>query len=214
MKRKSLSLIILILTAGLVSCARKETVIEPEPTISTVELVSGSLNGVSVENGMLEMVVAPGDSITGTITIRAENTSDPNNVAPLVMVWGWGAHETSYITIDDWIPTGVSTHDVQIDLTAPDNAGYYFISFAFALEMNGAQVASLTNWRVPGNPHWNDGHDIADWDSSEYNQSVIEHVVTTLYEGTGGWHDATLPAAMVEIFSSGTLSRINKNNVK
>ncbi len=213
MKGKSLSLIILLLAAGLVSCT-KDTATLPEQTISTVELVSGSLNGIAVDDGMLEMDITPGDSIAGTITIQAYNTSTPNNIAPLVMVWSWGAHETSYTIINTWIPPGASTHVVPVELASPEIEGHYFISFAFALEINGAQVASLTNWQVPDNPHWNDGHDIADWDSTEYNQSVIEHVVTTLYEGTGGWHDVNIPAAMVEIASIDILSGVNKNKIK
>jgi len=167
--------------------------------ISTVKLTSGGLNGFSVENGIHEITVEPGESIAGTVSIEAENLGGPGDIVPLVLVWNWGAHETSYSTIDGWISTGISTHDVVIDMTAPVAEGVYYYAIAFGLEMNGAQVASLTNWQVPGNPHWNDGHDIADWGEAEYNQSVFLHAVTTQYEGAGGFHSSTVPAAMIKV---------------
>jgi hypothetical protein len=167
--------------------------------LSTVELLSGGLNGFSVDNGILEIIAEPGEPIAGTVSIEAENLGGPGDVCPLVLVWSWDAHETSYSTIDSWISTGISTHDVAIDMAAPASEGVYYYTIAHRLELTGAQVASLTNWQVPGNPHWNDGCDIADWGEIEYNQSVILHAVTTLYEGAGGFHPSTVPAAMIKV---------------
>ncbi len=69
--------------------------------------------------------------------------------------------------------------------------------------------------------HWNDGHDMADWGATEYQQACSEHIVTTLYRGPGGWGNALLPAGMIKILvtqSSGTVcgkvtATVN-NNVK
>ncbi|MBN1349094.1 T9SS type A sorting domain-containing protein [candidate division KSB1 bacterium] len=166
---------------------------------STVELVSGSVQNTPVENGILEISVQPDETISGQITIETDNIGEAGNIAPLVMVWSWGAHETSFTTINGWIPIGVHSHTIDINLQAPSAPGVYYLTFAFYLEMTGAQVASLTNWQVAGSPHWNDEQDIADWNGDEYLQSTKEHIVTTLYEGAGGWGTATLPAAMVKI---------------
>jgi hypothetical protein len=166
----------------------------------TVQLTDGALNGQAVVSGVLEVIVEPGEPIVGTVSIDANNNGGPANIAPLVMVWNWGTHETSFSTIDSWIPDGVSSHDVPIDMTAPAAEGTYYYTFAFALEKTGAQVASLTNWQVDaGNPHWDDGYDIADWGATEYDQSVIEYQVTTQYEGPAGWHEREVAAAMVKV---------------
>ncbi|MBN1212567.1 MAG: VCBS repeat-containing protein [candidate division Zixibacteria bacterium] len=168
----------------------------------TVELIGGSLNGVPVDGGVLEMTVTPGADITGTVSIRTANSSPSNNIAPLVLVWNWDTHQSAFATIDGWIPTGVTNYDVPISLTVPDTSGLYFITFAFGLEKTGAQVASLTNWQVDGGAaHWNDGMDIADWAESEYDQSVTDHFVTTPYELVGGIFDRDVPAAMVNIYA-------------
>ena len=166
----------------------------------TITLVSGNLNGVAVEAGVLEIAIAPEDSVKGSITVEAINPSPQSNVAPLVMVWSWGAHETSFTTIYYSLPTGTSSYEVPVELASPGLDGIYYLSFAFSLEMTGAQVASLTNWQTDGGKaHWNDGHDIADWSESEYQQSVVSHFVTTLYEGPGGLGNSDLGAAMVKI---------------
>jgi hypothetical protein len=127
-------------------------------------------------------------------------------MAPLVAVWGWGEHATAYATVNSWIPPApwdesqVSQHTASFALTGPTDPGEYFISIAFALETNGACVASLTNWQVDNRlPHWNDDRDIADWGAAEYAQSTAEHRVTTEYEFTSGWGEATLPAAMIKV---------------
>ena len=166
----------------------------------TVELTGGSLNGVAVDGGVLELTVEPGATVAGMVSISTNNTSEPSNIAPLVLVWNWGTHESAFATIDSWIPSGVTAYDVPVSLTVPDTSGTYFITFAFELEKTGAQVASLTNWRVDdGNAHWNDGIDIADWGETEYDQSVTDHFVTTLYENLGGVGYNDVPAAMVKV---------------
>ncbi|MFZ5979038.1 MAG: FG-GAP-like repeat-containing protein [Candidatus Zixiibacteriota bacterium] len=167
----------------------------------TVELTGGVLNGVSVESGILELTLEPGAEITGNVSIETENTSSPSNVAPLVLVWNWDVHETSFATIDGWIPIGETGYDIPIILTLPDTGGLYFLTFAYALEKTGAQVASLTNWQVDGTAHWNDGVDIADWDENKYSQSVNDHFVTTFFELVGGFFDRDVPAAMVKIYA-------------
>jgi|GEM_PF-5216165 len=164
-----------------------------------VTLVSGSLNGDSVESGILEVFADPLDTLEGAIAISVTNTHCPNCVAPLVKVWSWGNHQQSYSTIDSWVPIGTFVYNLPISLITPESIGVYFLVFSYRWEMNGAQVASLTNWQVPGNPHWNDGHDIADWGLIEYNQSINEHSVYTFYEYVSGWDSVLVPSAIIRI---------------
>ncbi len=173
-----------------------------------VILTGGEVNGVPVSGGILELTVYDGDPVVGDITLEAYNVAEHVNIAPLVLVWGWGAHESGWSSIHPWIPQGISSYNVPINLTAPTTGGEYYLSTAFGLEIQGLHVASLTNWQVPGAPHWNDGYDMADWGSAEYAQSLAEHQVTTMYEGTGGFHESILPAAMIKltVIERGTIS--------
>jgi hypothetical protein len=166
----------------------------------TVTLVSGSLNGQSVADGVLDMEVPAGGSITGSITVEANNPAAAINIAPLVMVWNWGSHASAFTTTHTDIPQGVSTHTQAVNLPTPTDLGTYYIAFVFSLEKTGAQVASLTNWQNDGgNAHWDDGCDIADWGEAEYQQSLVDFQVTTCYEGAAGFGESTLGAAVIKV---------------
>ncbi len=173
---------------------------EAPPTPPYVKIVDGSLNGTPMAVEMPEISVESGQNLSGEIILEALNTSGPVNAAPLVGVWGWGNHETSYMTVVSQIPEGTSTHQTAISLQAPAAPGEYYLSFAYSLEIGEEHVASLTNWQVDDAiGHWNDGHDMADWGATEYQQACSEHIVTTLYRGPGGWSNASLPAAMIKV---------------
>jgi len=164
-----------------------------------IALTGGGINGTTVSGGTLELSAYTNIPLSGYLNVEVNNIFDPINIAPLVFVWGWGEHAASWSLVNGDIPQNKSNYSVPVNLTAPAIPGVYYMSVAFSLEVAGAHVASLTNWQVPGAPHWNDGHDIADWGADEYTQAISGHQVATLYEGLGGWSNSILPAAMVKI---------------
>jgi hypothetical protein len=161
-------------------------------------LSSGDLNGISVDNGVLDLYVMPGSALSGTLSLNAYNTLPPTSVAPLAMVWNWGAHDQSHSLVHPWLPQGQSAQQVDVSLTAPAIPGVYYITFATSGEYNSAQIASLTNWSV-AQPHWNDGADIANWQEAEYQSALANHAVRTIYEGVQGYYCRWLGAAMIRI---------------
>ncbi|MBI5058238.1 hypothetical protein HZB60_00485 [candidate division KSB1 bacterium] len=164
----------------------------------TVELVGGELNGTPVVNNVLEITIGAGHPITGTVTVEADNWLNGSAVVPLVAVWGWDENSTSYQTISNWIPTGLSTHDVALSLTAPEEPGTYYVTVAHSGEFTGDQVASLTNWSV-GQPHWNDALDIADWGIDKYLFTLANHAALAQYEFPEGYTPWWVPAAMIKV---------------
>lgn len=137
--------------------------------IGTIRILSGggSFAGISGENKTVN--VDPGAALQGTITLRVLNLGPGFAVAPLIETPSWGRHQDSWKMISHLRP-GDSTWNAQINERAPVKSGVYYIVFAFFLEMNGANVASGTNWAA-GQPVWDDGNDLAQFDSSQILQA-------------------------------------------
>jgi len=135
----------------------------------TVRIMSGSgtFAGISGENK--DVKVDPGAALRGTITLRALNLGPAFAVAPLIETPSWGRHQDSWKIIS-YLRPGESTWNAQINERAPIESGVYHIIFAFYLETNGASVASGTNWAA-GPPVWDDGNDLAEFDSSQILQA-------------------------------------------
>ncbi len=126
----------------------------------------GSLNGTSISTSNPAATVTEGESITGTVNIQVQNDHDAGAVVPVVYTPTWGDHASSYVQVDSWADTGTSNYDVDINLTAPNTAGSYYLIFASAGQTNASYVASFTQWTV-GTPSWDDGNDLADYTESD-----------------------------------------------
>ena len=176
-----------------------DTIEIPENDEGTVTLQSGSLNGINVEDNSLEISVPIGENISGTITVETEAYVVSSHVLPLITVWSWGSHSTSYQEDYGDIVTSPHDYDITIDLAAPSSTGTYYITIAFNSEYTGAQIASLTHWS-DGEPIWDDGKDIADWGNAEYIQSLSENAVYA--EASSHTVDNRMdwvPAAMIKV---------------
>ena len=167
---------------------------------SSLFIASGTLNGVNLDPANPIITVQPGESITGEVSLLADNGWDPNCVAPLAATPSWGEHSSSYWGINSWIPTGQSNHSTSIPtgLTAPTEPGLYYFYFAFRGEMTYANVMSLTSWAHPGGNVWNDGVDVADWNNNQA-QSAIDsgYVYTQFLENVYYW--TNVPAAAIRV---------------
>ena len=120
---------------------------------------TGTFSEISATSKFIR--VAPNEPLAGTVTLRAHNGFPPDAVAPLIWTPSWGPHKTSWRLIHGWIPVGDSSDTASINVNAPQQAGPYFIAFAFDGELSGDQVASATNW-ARRKDTWNDCNDDAE----------------------------------------------------
>jgi hypothetical protein len=134
-----------------------------------IQIVSGTGAYANVDDAHKSLSVVPGSLLQGTIALHVINGGPGFAIAPLVQTPSWGNHETSWSLIG-YLRPGESQFTAQANLTAPVQPGVYHILFAFQLETNGGSVASATSWARYKNI-WNDGNDIADFNSSQIQQA-------------------------------------------
>lgn len=138
-------------------------------THGLIQIVSGTEAFAAVRDGNKALSVAPGSLLQGSVTLRVINGGPGFALAPLIQTPSWGSHETSWSFIGNVSP-GESQFIAQVQVHAPLQPGAYHILFAFQLETNGGSVASATNWARRNNI-WNDGNDIADFNSYQIQQA-------------------------------------------
>ncbi len=172
-------------------------------TASYVKIQSGTGSFASVSPSNKRINVEPGAVLSGSVTMSTKNDLAGSDIAPLIGTPSWGAHSTSFWTVNPWISTGTNSYTSSgISLTAPSTAGTYYLIFAFNAEKTGAQVASCTNWRYVergGSELWNDGNDVAGLSASQIAEAQATGRTTVTYRfqtWTQGW---TVPADAIKV---------------
>ena len=146
----------------------------PEVTGDAIRLLGGRINGQSLNVDAPTISVSSGEAISGGATISVTNAHRSHAVFPVGATPSWGPHASSYWTIDGWATAMATTeYEVPINLTAPMEPGTYAIIFAAAAETSLAHVMSATHW-ASGSPTWDDGDDIAEWNTLKWD-SAIRH---------------------------------------
>ena len=139
-----------------------------------IRLLDGRINGQSLNVDAPTISVTSGEAISGVAIIAVTNAHRSHAVFPVGATPSWGPHESSYWTIDGWAAASATTeYEVPINLTAPMEPGTYAIIFAAAAETSLAHVMSATHW-ASGSPTWDDGDDIAGWNTLNWD-SAIRH---------------------------------------
>jgi len=124
-----------------------------------LRLFSGQLAGREIPSGVDSLEVAAGERLRGVVQLRYTTGWIAASVWVSVIPT-WGDPVRSFVEPIQLItPVHEDVVDVPIDLTAPVNAGKYWILFAMDAEDRGGFIASGTNWLV-GKPLWNDGNDL------------------------------------------------------
>jgi len=170
---------------------------------STLLLSSGSGTFESVSAANPTIYVSPGQLLSGTVTLIANNNIPPNCVVPLIGTSSWGENSNSWWLIHPCLPYGSSTQTASVNLQAPSEAGTYYIIFAFRGELTGAQMASATNWNV-GYLVWNDGNDIADFSSTQISEAQQNGVTVVNWLYAEGYLLTYTPACAITVIVSGT----------
>ena len=134
---------------------------------STLSIGSGTGAFSALTSSHKETVVAPGQRISGSITLTSVNRY--GYPTSFIGTPSWGDPSLAYWTITNSLANGTSTLSVPVDLTAPTQPGTYHLFFA-ALDNSPTGTASQT---VPfsASPVWNDGNDIASLNGSQVAQA-------------------------------------------
>ncbi|HYD02691.1 MAG TPA: LamG-like jellyroll fold domain-containing protein [Alphaproteobacteria bacterium] len=177
---------------------------------SSLNLVSGTINNQAVSSSSRTIVVAPGSSITGQVSLNSQSAWPSTISRPLISTPNWGNHESSYV----WHGNATSK-TVPINFIAPATSGTYYIIFAYRGEVDGGDVASMTNWAT--NPEvWNDGNDVADWNESMINTANSNGRVLANVLFDAGMKQQYVPATAIKIVVDGlqnTTLKIHSGNI-
>jgi hypothetical protein len=165
---------------------------------SYIKLIDGEINGKTIDPSNPQIVVSPGEDISGRVTIEVKNSGESSWIFPVIATPSWGDHKTSYWIIASHQNPGVKTYNVNINLKAPDKPGEYYIIFVANWELDGGDVASATNWRV-GEEHWNDGNDVADWSSEIIDEAIKNGLVLVDWEYLNGIEKSYVPATAIKV---------------
>lgn len=165
-------------------------------------ILDGSLNDIAFFAANPDLApgirVFPGETITGTFTVRYEHDYPESHVYPLAIVPSWGDRTTTYWqAASDMVDGG--TYEVTVTLTAPDEPGEYNLIVATHAEYNAAQVASATHWSWHGDPIWYDGNDLYDWSDETIAAANAEGHVVVPYGSNTGVADVAACAVRIRV---------------
>jgi len=148
---------------------------------STLHIISGTGQFSSVSSNKT-IVVPPGEQLNGEITMEKNSIYPDNWSTPMIGTPSWGNASISWWQISNSTPIGKSNLTTQINLTAPETPGIYYIIFAFSCEQTGGQVASATDWHNK-EIVWGDGNDLATLNASQIAQLQTKGFVTSIWLG-------------------------------
>jgi len=169
---------------------------------STITLLSGTLNGATINQANPILTVSPGQSVTGSLNIRVVNNGHSGAVFPVGATTSWGDHSTSYWTIVDHSALGTKDYTVNVNLIAPSSEGLYYIIIAANWELDAGDIMSATNWSY-GTEIWNDGNDIASWTLDQVNEAVSKGYAKCVWVGGDGYYEW--------VYAPSTAIKINVN---
>ena len=179
--------------------------VAPAPEGDRIVLHGGTLNGNHIDSTNPSLRVPPGQSISGTVDLSVTNHHGGHAIFPVGATTTWGPHQTSYWRLPIRPPAfGTSRQEVSINLTAPEQPGNYAIIFAAQAETSLGHVMSGTHW-PSGGPRWDNGDDVAGWNTSQIDFAIAHGYVLAPQHGWGQ-PTARFGAAAVKIVVSGGAS--------
>ncbi len=193
--------------------AETEDLASPENqdyTGDRITLNSGILNGNEINALNPAITVSPATKISGTLNITVYSCHSSGAIVPVGATPTWGNRKTSYWTIARHVQTGNTTHTIRVNLTAPRDAGMYYLIVAVSGQMDVGDIMSCTSWNYPKDSPmkeevWNDGNDVVDWTTTTI-QRTIDYGWTALHflNDTGEYMDVNWGATAVRIIVKST----------
>jgi hypothetical protein len=166
-------------------------------SLGTLQIQSGAGAFADLTSKNKTLRADAGSLLDGTVTLRAIDLGPAFASTPLIQTPSWGDPQSTWRLISNVSP-GQQTLTAQIRERLPSQAGVYHILFAFNMEMDGGNVASLTNW-ARGRDVWNDGNDLAQMDSSEIQDAQQSGCIVTAALGVEGYVPIYLPADAITV---------------
>lgn len=161
-------------------------------------MLSGTMNGQRIDTHHPQITVAAGDTITGQFSIEVRNSGWSSHIFPIIWLPTWGDRTTNFTTIGSQ-ENGTRNYSINLNLTAPQTPGTYYIILAASWELTGANVASCTNGPVGGDK-WNDGNDVVDWTPPMLESAMANgRVVGALKLYTYGYAPMAIPATALRV---------------
>lgn len=169
---------------------------------SDLHLVSGTINGVSLDPANPDARVRLGDSVRADLVVRYTSRWAAASVM-LGATGTWGNPEEAFTVIEALVTPAMGTERrVRFTLPLPMRADSGALILAFQAEDNIAQVMSGTNWTV-GRLAWRDGNDVAGWSPELLRAAQRDgRVLTTVLRGWG-YSPQHVPATVVWIRGEG-----------
>ena len=81
---------------------------------STLWISAGSGTFSSISKTSLTINVAPGQILSGSITLQANNNFPSDAIIPLIGTPSWGDQTTSWWLINSWLTTGTSYQTTNV----------------------------------------------------------------------------------------------------
>ncbi len=149
------------------------TVSFAQPVADGMVLNAASLNGQTVNPTVPEITLQPGEALSGTVNFTVENSHPSNALFPVVLVWSWGQHQTSYAPLLGSAPGDAATPLILTlnEFPTTGQPGTYYLIIVAAAETTAAHVASATRWYA-GDPIWNNGDDVASWSEDQIDFTI------------------------------------------
>ena len=163
---------------------------------SALYLSSGVFQGDVVTEGRRQLQVSPGEVVEGTVNLRYTSAWSEDTRVQLAWTPTWGDPATSGVPAGVLAtPSFADQLTVPVQFTAPSSLGIYRLVFAFRAADNAAELLSMTE----GAAEWNDGNDIAQWQSSQFQDANENGRARASLETATGVQQVWVPATTIEV---------------
>ncbi|MEM3408995.1 MAG: DVUA0089 family protein [Nitrososphaerota archaeon] len=130
------------------------------------------VNGVRLDPSNPQIVVNPGQSLSGYLRVRIENVQPGSWITPVIGTTSWTRGRFNCIT--NWAPTGSSSQQYSFDLTAPSQPGTYYIGIFTGWMYSCDEVASNDH-----PPNYGDRDDVWDMPSQGWEEVIANGQAST-----------------------------------
>lgn len=179
-------------------------------TGGALHIQSGTGDFSFLSPAMKTLRVAPGVTLTGTVTMNAANLGPGFALAPMIDTPSWGDPSTSWQSVQGNVPPGQSQQTAQVSLSVPQQPGTYYLIFAFQWGLGGfrgGHVASATNWNLQRDV-WRSGDDIASLPVSQIHGAQVRGYTSMNWLMVGGYRAQYVPLDAITLIVAGPNAKL------
>ncbi len=167
-------------------------------TTSSISLTSGTGSFSTISSSNKRIVAFVGQSLNGDLSFDFNNAW-PSDEVPMILAYSWGSHSSAYQQISANMSIGAGSRITTVSgLVMPTEPGTYYLIMAFRNESSSAFVASATSTLL-GSPSWNDGNDIASFNSEQIVDAQTSGRSTVSWLMASGWQNVKAPADAIKV---------------